>query len=117
VAQRLQRPDAGESDAREAEMSAYSRDNEPGAPTTPTTPTPPTPRAPATGRHRVGQFNFRLVNLLLLIPLIGTLPPMFYNSVDPQIGGMPFFYWYQLLWIPISVTVTYVVYHVTRGDR
>lgn len=62
-------------------------------------------------------FNFRLVNLLLLIPLIGTLPPMFYNSVSPRIGGMPFFYWYQLLWIPISVTLTYVVYRATRGER
>jgi hypothetical protein len=97
-------------------MSAYSPNQEPGAPATPATPTPPSPRVPTTGRH-VGNFNFRLVNLLLLIPLIGTLPPMFYNSVNPQIGGMPFFYWYQLLWIPISVTVTYVVYRATRGDR
>ena len=93
-------------------MSAYSPDSEPGE---------PTPVAPEHARHRDGRarggLNFRLVNLLLLIPLIGTLPPMFYNSVDPKIGGMPFFYWYQLLWIPISVAITYVVYQATRGDR
>jgi len=89
-------------------MSAYSPDSDPGEPIPPAT-------EPA--HRRDGHFNFRLVNLLLLIPLVGTLPPMFYNSVDPKIGGMPFFYWYQLLWIPISVAITYVVYQATRGDR
>jgi hypothetical protein len=68
-------------------------------------------------RPRSGRLNFRPINLLLLIPLIGTLPPMFYNRTAPSIGGMPFFYWYQLLWIPISVTLTYVVYRATRGER
>ena len=64
---------------------------------------------PPGAARRAGRLNLRPINLLLLIPLIGTLPPMFYNSVDPTIGGMPFFYWYQLLWIPISVAVTYAV--------
>jgi len=59
----------------------------------------------------------RAAALLLLIPLVGTLVPSFYNSRTPSIGGMPFFYWYQLAWIPISVTCTYVVYRATRGDR
>jgi hypothetical protein len=84
--------------------------------------TPPAADVPGDERTaarpaRTGRLNMRPVNLLLLIPLIGTLPPMFYNSVSPSIGGMPFFYWYQLLWIPISVTVTYVVYRATRSDR
>ena len=61
--------------------------------------------------------NYQPVNWLVLIPLIGTFVPMFYNRVDPKIGGMPFFYWYQLLWIPISVTCTFVVYRLTRGER
>ncbi len=74
------------------------------------------PVPPAT-RSGSGRINFRAVNLLLLIPLIGTLPPMFYNKAAPTIGGMPFFYWYQLLWIPISVTLTYIVYRATRGER
>lgn len=54
--------------------------------------------------------------LLLVIPLVGTLVPEFYNHVSPRIGGMPFFYWYQLAWIAISVTVTYGVYRATRLD-
>jgi hypothetical protein len=56
-------------------------------------------------------------NLLLLIPLIGVLVPSVYNKTDPQLGGIPFFYWYQMLWIPISDVVTLVVYRATRGER
>ena len=55
--------------------------------------------------------------LLLLLPLIGTLVPEFYNRNAPAIGGMPFFYWYQLVWIPVSVACTWVVYRVTRRPR
>jgi hypothetical protein len=61
--------------------------------------------------------HIRPANFLLLIPLIGTLVPMFYNQDHPRLGGMPFFYWYQLLWVPISVVITYVVYRTTRGER
>ena len=39
------------------------------------------------------------------------------GASDPRLGGMPFFYWYQLLWIPISVAITYIVYRWTRGER
>ena len=56
-------------------------------------------------------------NLLLLVPLVGVLVPSFYNKLDPTLGAMPFFYWYQLLWIPISVLLTIVVYRATRGER
>jgi hypothetical protein len=52
---------------------------------------------------------------LLLIPLLGTLVPPLYNHEDPQIAGIPFFYWYQLLWVPLSVLVTWTVYRRTRG--
>jgi len=61
--------------------------------------------------------NFSPWNLLLVIPLFGVLIPAFYNKTDPTIGDMPFFYWYQLLWIPISVVLTIVVYRATRGER
>ena len=57
------------------------------------------------------------IALLLLLPLIGTLVPEFYNRNAPAIGGMPFFYWYQFLWIPISVACTWIVYRVTRRQR
>jgi Protein of unknown function (DUF3311) len=57
------------------------------------------------------------VVLLLLLPLVGTLVPAFYNQIHPSIGGMPFFYWYQLAWIPVSVLCTWAVYRATRRQR
>ena len=51
---------------------------------------------------------------LLLVPLVGVLIPPIYNSEDPTVIGIPFFYWYQLLWVLISVAVTAVVYRKTR---
>jgi hypothetical protein len=51
---------------------------------------------------------------LLLVPLVGLLIPPIYNQVDPTLFGIPFFYWYQLAWVPISVAVTAFVYAKTR---
>jgi hypothetical protein len=41
------------------------------------------------------------------------IPPL-YNSEDPKLIGIPFFYWYQLAWVPLSVVVTTIVYRKTR---
>jgi hypothetical protein len=51
---------------------------------------------------------------LLLLPLLGLLIPPIYNTEDPTLIGIPFFYWYQLAWVPLSVAVTTVVYRKTR---
>lgn len=55
--------------------------------------------------------------LLLVLPLIGTLIPPIYNAKDPTLIGIPFFYWYLLLWVPVSVLCTVIFYRATRGDR
>jgi uncharacterized protein DUF3311 len=55
--------------------------------------------------------------LLLLVPLIGVLIPTFYNRVEPELAGIPFFYWYQMLWVPLSVLVTVLVYFLTRRPK
>jgi uncharacterized protein DUF3311 len=54
---------------------------------------------------------------LLLVPLVGLLIPPIYNDADPKFIGMPFFYWYQLAWVPISVAVTALVYRKTQGPE
>ena len=48
--------------------------------------------------------------LLLLIPFIAMLWPPFYNFDQPEFIGIPFFYWFQLLWIIITAILTAVVY-------
>ena len=52
---------------------------------------------------------------LLAVPLVGLLIPPVYNDADPTLIGLPFFYWYQLVWVPISVVITLFVYVKTRG--
>jgi Protein of unknown function (DUF3311) len=40
-------------------------------------------------------------------------PPL-YNRVEPAWIGMPFFYWYQLLWVIIGAVLTAIVYFATE---
>ena len=48
--------------------------------------------------------------LLLILPFIAMLWPPFYNHADPTFIGIPFFYWFQLLWIIITAIIMAVVY-------
>jgi hypothetical protein len=48
--------------------------------------------------------------ILLFIPFIGLLYPAFYNRPDPTFIGMPFLYWYSLLWVILTAILTAVVY-------
>ena len=54
--------------------------------------------------------KFRLVHLLLVIPFVGCLWVPFYNRALPALGGIPFFYWYQILWVALTALVLLVVY-------
>jgi hypothetical protein len=67
----------------------------------------PTARARRSDHHPI--------NWLLLVPLVLTLFPPIYNSIDPTIGDVPFFYWYQMAAIVVSVVVTLLVYRKTRA--
>jgi hypothetical protein len=53
--------------------------------------------------------------LLLLPPYIAMLLVTSYNKVEPTWAGIPFFYWYQLLWILIGSVLTVIVYFATRS--
>jgi hypothetical protein len=54
---------------------------------------------------------------LLVVPFLGLLVPQVYNDTSPELGGIPFFYWYQLAWVPLSVAITWIVYRKTREGR
>ena len=55
--------------------------------------------------------------VLLVLPFIGTLIPPLYNHARPALFGMPFFYWYQLLWVVIAALLTAIVYWVTEDSQ
>ncbi len=52
--------------------------------------------------------------LLLLLPFVGTLIPQFYNRMQPALFGLPFFYWYQLLWVIVTSILLGIVVIATR---
>jgi hypothetical protein len=66
----------------------------------------PTERAP----HIAPPPRARWVRLLLLPPFVAMLWVPSYNTTEPAWLGLPFFYWYQLLWIPLSAVLIGIVY-------
>lgn len=48
--------------------------------------------------------------ILLLVPCIIALAPPIYNSIDPRLFGFPFFFWFQLLLIPVSAFFIFLAY-------
>ncbi len=53
--------------------------------------------------------------LPLGIPFVAMLWVPFYASASPEIGGIPFFYWYQFVWVLVSALLTAIVYLATKG--
>ena len=51
---------------------------------------------------------------LLLLPFVAMLWVSSYNFAEPMIGGVPFFYWYQLAWVAISAVLIGFVYWLER---
>jgi len=56
---------------------------------------------------------------LLLLPFIGLLWVPFYNQALPSLFGFPFFYWYQLAWVPLTSLLIWIVYRheLKKGDE
>ncbi len=55
--------------------------------------------------------------LLLIVPFVAVLWVPFYASASPEVAGIPFFYWYQFVWVIISGIITAIVYFATRTDN
>lgn len=62
-----------------------------------------------------------LIRLLLLVPFIVLIDAGFYNRTEPALAGIPFFYWYQLLWVPLGALLLLPVWasksHGRAEDR
>ena len=40
-----------------------------------------------------------LAAVLLLLPVLAYLPISAYSVVQPSLFGLPYYYWYQVLWL------------------
>jgi Protein of unknown function (DUF3311) len=70
--------------------------------------------APRRGAPRRG---WNWWNLLLIVPFIALLWVPFYNSIEPTLWGIPFFYWYQFLWVFLTSALIIFVHHQTDTKR
>lgn len=66
--------------------------------------------------NRASGLIFNPWNLMLLVPFIILLTPL-YNRETPTLFGMPFFYWFQFAMIIPGVLATLIVYRMTRKER
>jgi hypothetical protein len=53
----------------------------------------------------------------LAASVIATLWVPFYNRLIPVLRDFPFFYWYQLMWVPIVAILSAVAYLLSKLAR
>ena len=62
--------------------------------------------------------NFVVKFILLALPYFFMVAGVtIYTRVNPKLGGIPFFYWYQLVWIFIAAALTSTVYFIESGEK
>ncbi|MEU9433669.1 DUF3311 domain-containing protein [Streptomyces sp. NPDC048252] len=57
------------------------------------------------------------IALCLIAPFVAMLWVGSYAKVDPAFIGIPFFYWYQMLWVPLSAALTVTAYKLWQRDQ
>jgi hypothetical protein len=58
-----------------------------------------------------------VVAVLLAAAIIGTLWVPIYARSGPALGPFPFFYWYQLIWVPMTAVLLWICYLLLRNKR
>ena len=74
------------------------------------------PDVPTRGPARPGPYVITVI--LLAIAIVVPLLVPTYSFDEPRLAGMPFFYWYQMLWIPITSALVGTSYWlISKEDR
>ncbi|MGW7359824.1 DUF3311 domain-containing protein [Streptomyces sp. NPDC054802] len=81
------------------------------APDAPEAPQAPEAKQPVVTPVRV------IIALCLFAPFVAMLWVGSYAKVEPTFIGMPFFYWYQMLWVLISAVLTMIAYKLWQRDQ
>ena len=51
-----------------------------------------------------------LWHVLLFVPFFMAICVPFYNRIEPAFYGIPFFYWFQFIWVVVAAVVTALAY-------
>ena len=55
--------------------------------------------------------------ICLLIPVVALCWVSTYARETPRLGGIPFFFWYQFLWVFITAALTYTAHRLVIAAR
>jgi hypothetical protein len=58
-----------------------------------------------------------IAGVCLVIPFVAMLWVGSYAKLTPEFIGIPFFYWYQMLWVFLSSGLTYTAYALVRHEE
>jgi hypothetical protein len=58
-----------------------------------------------------------VVTILLLSVVVAALWVPLYARTEPKLGPFPFFYWYQLLLVPVVAIASWLSYLMLRPSR
>jgi hypothetical protein len=74
--------------------------------------TEPRDTAPPTNRTLIA-----IAGVCLVIPVVALLWVSSYAKVTPKLGGIPFFFWYQFLWVFLTAAFTYTAHRLVLAAR
>lgn len=72
---------------------------------------PPPPRQQMITVSRV------IAGICLVAPFVALLWVSSYSRLTPRFIGIPFFYWYQMAWVPVAALLTYTAYVLVRREE
>ena len=55
--------------------------------------------------------------LCVIAPFVAVLWVPIYDRTTPDVGGIPFFFWWQLLWVVITAGLMGLAYFVVRREE
>jgi Protein of unknown function (DUF3311) len=55
------------------------------------------------------------VTILLVVAIGGALWVPIYARSTPKLGDFPFFYWFQLIWVPVVAVLCWISYLLLRS--
>jgi hypothetical protein len=58
---------------------------------------------------------YAAATVLVIVGIAGTLLVPIYARSTPKWGALPFFYWYQLIWVPAISILSWLVYLLLRA--
>jgi hypothetical protein len=60
--------------------------------------------------------NKAVLAILLIIPIVINLAVILYNVAAPAVLGLPFFWWFQIVMLPVSA-LFYIAFAFLAGEE